>query len=94
MGMFNNSNGDETTEAVVAVTIPAENIKKAPEQSTFYYQIGTQVNQIQKDTFLSENRFQSFFPDTSPTRFYIPDIKIKDFHYSGFQFSRPPPSAC
>lgn len=94
MGMFNNSTGEESNEAVAAVTIPAEAIKKAPEQSTFYFRIGEQENQIQKDSFLSENSFTSFFPDTGPIRVYIPDLKIKDFHYSGFRFSRPPPSAC
>jgi hypothetical protein len=94
MGMFNNSTGDETSETIAAVTIPAENVKKAPEQSTFYYQIGAQKTQIQKDNFQSENNFTSFFPDTGPVRIYIPDIKIKDFHFSGFRFSRPPPSVC
>ena len=94
MGMFNNSTGDETTETVAAVTIPAETIKKAPELSTYYFRIGQQENQIQKDIPLSENSLTSFSPDTGPTPIYIPDVKIRDFHFSGFRFSRPPPSAC
>lgn len=94
MGLFNNSNGEETTEVVAAVTIQAETCKKASEQSTFFYQIN-QVNiQSQTDTILSENNLSFFPPDTGPTQFYIPDIKFMEFHYSGFRFSRPPPSAC
>jgi hypothetical protein len=94
MGMFNNSSGEEVTETVVSVTIPAENLKTAPEVSSYYFQFGEQQNQIQKDNFLSEDIFTSFFPDTGPIRLYIPDLKIQEIHYSGFQFSRPPPAAC
>ena len=94
MGMFNNSTGDETVETVASVTIPAEISKKAPEQTTFYYQINQVVAQTQTDAVLSEHTFSSYFPDTGPVHFYIPDLKIKACHFSGFRFSRPPPSAC
>jgi hypothetical protein len=94
MGMFNNSTGDEAVETIASVTIPAETCKKAPEQPTFYYQINQVVIQNQTDTVLTKNTFYSFFPDTGTLNFYISDVKMKEFHFSGFRFSRPPPSAC
>lgn len=94
MGMFNNKTGDEPTETVSSVTIPAETVKKAPEQGTFYYQINPTQLQQHTDKTLSENTITSFSTDTGPMVVPIWDIKINDFYFSGFRFCRPPPSVC
>lgn len=94
MGMFNNSNGDEAVETLASVTIPAESCKKAPDQATYYYQINPVSASTQTDIHFVENTFSSFFTDTGTINYCIRDIKVKEFHFSGFQFSRPPPSAC
>lgn len=92
MGMFNNSNGDETVEAVSAVTIPVEVKQKTTEQSAFYFQVNPVHTQNQSEILITKDTSSSFFPDTGTIVFKITNLKVPDFKTCDFQFSRPPPS--
>lgn len=94
MGMFNNSTGDETVDTVAAVTIPVETKQKAAEYPTFYYQLNTDQIHIQADVLKSEDNTFPFFPDTGTTIYVLANVKVHEFLFSDFQFSRPPPAAC
>jgi hypothetical protein len=91
MGMFNNSSDEESVETVSAVTIPVEAKQKTPEQATFYFQLNPTPTQDLSEILLSTDT-SVYFPDTRTTTFQIWDLDVPDFYYSGFRFSRPPPS--
>lgn len=91
MGMFNNSSDEEAVETVSAVIIPVEAKQKTTEQTTFYFQLNPTPTQNQSEFLISEDT-STYFPDIRPTTFQIRDINFPDFRYSGFSFSRPPPS--
>ena len=94
MGMFNNSNGDEAVETVSSVTIPVEVKQKTADHSVYYYQVNDHKTQNQTDLSASDNKTIMFIPDTGTTVFQVRNIKVHEFLFSGFQFSRPPPSGC
>lgn len=94
MGVFNNSNGDEVTVTIASVTIPAEVKQKTNDQTTFYYQAYRDNFQSQTDVLTAEDQISSFSPDTGTIIFHFKNIKVHEFLFSGFQFSRPPPSVC
>lgn len=95
MGMFNNSTGDEATEATVSVTIPADVKQDTNDQPTFYYQ--TYQDNFQSQTafgILTEDQASIISPDTGTNPFQFRNTQVHEFLHSGFQFSRPPPSVC
>lgn len=92
MGMFNNSSGDETIEAVSAVTIPVEVKQKTTEQPAFYFQVNPVKGQNQSCILITKDTSSSYFPDTGTIVFQIRNLKIPDFKTCVFRFSRPPPS--
>jgi hypothetical protein len=92
MGMFNNSTGDEAVETISAVTIPVEAKQKTVDPSTFYVQVNTTHKHVQSDVFISEDTSSAHSPDIRTTVFHIRNTEVPDFCYSGFSFSRPPPS--
>jgi hypothetical protein len=94
MGMFNNSTGDETAETVLSVTIPVEVKQIATDHSVYYYQINNHKIQNQTNIIESENKTTAFIPDTGTVIFQVRNIKVHEFLFPGFQFSRPPPSGC
>jgi len=94
MGMFNNSSGEESVETVSSVTIPVEIKQKTNDFSVFYYQVNTEKNQDQAHVFKSEDTISAFTPDTGTLLFEHRNIKVHEFLFSGFQFSRPPPIVC
>ncbi len=94
MGMFNNSNGDEAIETVSSVTIPVEVKQKTVDHSVYYYQINNHKTQNQTDISAFEIKTTTFIPDTGTIIFQVRNIKVHEFLFSGFQFSRPPPSGC
>ena len=94
MGMFNNSNGDEPAEVIASVTIPVEVRQKTADTFTFYYQVQSDQIHSQTTNAVSEEVTSSFFPDTGLFRYHLMDDKVHGYLYSGFQFSRPPPSIC
>jgi len=94
MGMFNNSTGDEVSETVSSVTIPVEVKQKAADHSIYYFQVNNHKIQDQTDILKSEDTTSAFLPDTGPTIFQVRNIKVHEFLFPGFQFSRPPPSGC
>jgi hypothetical protein len=94
MGMFNNSTGDEAVETVSSVTIPVEVKQKTTETSVHYYQVNNHKIQNQTDILRSEDKTTAFIPDTGTFIFQVRNIKVHEFLFSGFQFSRPPPSGC
>ena len=94
MGMFNNSTGDEAVETVSSVTIPVEVKQKTTETSVHYYHVNNHKIQNQTDILRSEDKTTTFIPDTGTFTFQVRNIKVHEFLFSGFQFSRPPPSGC
>jgi len=94
MGMFNNSNGEEATETVSSVTIPVEFKQKTTDHSVYYYQINNHKIQNQTDILKSEDTTSTFLPDSGPTIFQVRNIKVHEFLFPAFQFSRPPPTGC
>jgi len=94
MGMFNNSTGDEATEVISSVTIPVEVKQKTTDHSVYYFQINNHKIQNQTDILKSEDTTSAFLPDTGPTIFQFRNIKVHEFLFCSFQFSRPPPSGC
>jgi len=94
MGMFNNSTGEETTETVSSVTIPVEVKQKATDHSIYYFKVNDRKIQNPTDILKSEDTTSAFLPDTGPTIFQVRNIKVHEFLFPAFQFSRPPPSGC
>jgi hypothetical protein len=94
MGMFNNSTGDEAIETVSSVTIPVEVKQKATDHSVYYFQVNDHKIQNQNTILKPEVKTTTFIPDTGSTIFQVRNIKVHEFLFSGFQFSRPPPSGC
>ncbi|MDP2335337.1 MAG: hypothetical protein Q8N05_02585 [Bacteroidota bacterium] len=94
MGMFNNSTGDEATEATASVTIAAEVKQITNDQNTFYYQAYMDNFQSQADGITAENQTSSFSSDTGRIIYHFRNVKVHEFLFSSFQFSRPPPSVC
>ena len=94
MGMFNNSTGDESVEQIAAVTIPVEVKQKAAEPSAYYFQINDNQTYSQNSSIKIEINTSFFNPDPGKTIYQLTNCKIHEFLYSGFQFSRPPPSLC
>lgn len=94
MGMFNNSTGEESTETVSSITIPAEVKQKTAEQSVYYFQNNFEEFQNQAQILKSEEQLTPLSPDTGKLIFHIRDVKVHEFLFLDFQFSRPPPSAC
>jgi hypothetical protein len=95
MGMFNNSSGEESVETTVSVTIPAEVKQNTNDQPSFYYQ--TYQDNFQYQTAsgnLTEDEESAISPDTGINSFQFRNTQVHEFLHSGFQFSRPPPSAC
>jgi hypothetical protein len=94
MGMFNNSTGDEAIESTASMTIPAEVKQKTNDQTTFYYQTYIENLQSQTVNLNPEDQAYLFPPDTGKTIFHFRNVNVHDYLFSGFQFSRPPPSVC
>ena len=95
MGMFNNKTGDETTEQVAAITIPAEIKDIKADHSIHYFQVNTD----QQSTFSSEKINKSdtigFSPDTGPKDYLsLYFLKTYDSNFFSVLFSRPPPTVC
>lgn len=94
MGMFNNSTGDEAVETISALTIPAEVSPKITNDSTYFYQINPENRQVQSENSEIDYTPFSLFPDTGLINYFVRSTKVNEVHFSGFLFSRPPPSAC
>jgi len=94
MGLFNNSSGEEVVETVSSVTIPAEVKQKTIDQSVYYYQVNVENSHNQTHIFKSEDTTSTFSPDTGTLIFQHRNIKVHEFLFSGFHFSRPPPFVC
>lgn len=94
MGMFNNSSGEEATETVSSVTIPAEVRQKPAEQSAYYFHDNFGKFRNQNQILKSEATPTPFLPDTGTLIFHIRDVKVHEFLFPGFRFSRPPPPSC
>lgn len=94
MGMFNNSSGEESPETVSSMTIPVEIKEKTSDITVYYYQANDQQVQKQVNILRPENTSASFSPDTGMFIFPLRNIKVREFLFSGFRFSRPPPSVC
>ena len=94
MGMFNNKTGDEVSETISSVTIPVEVKQQTTTQANYYFQINNQQIQNKTEVIKSEESISAFLSDTGPTTFQFRNIKVHEFLFSGFQFSRPPPSGC
>jgi len=94
MGMFNNSTGDEVSETISSVTIPVEVKQQATSHSNYYFQINNYKIQDQTDILKSEDSTSAFLSDTGPTTFQVRNVKVHEFLFPAFQFSRPPPSGC
>jgi len=94
MGMFNNSSGDEVSETVSSVTIPIEVKQKAADHSIYYFQGNNHRIQNQTDVLKSDDKTTAFIPDTGTVVFQVRNTTVHKFLFSGFQFSRPPPSGC
>lgn len=94
MGMFNNSSGDESTETIASITIPVEVKQKTSDQTIFYYQTYIDNFQSQTNSLKSEDTTSEFSPPTGTLIYQFRNIKVHEFLFSGFQFSRPPPSVC
>lgn len=93
MGMFNNSTGEEALE-IVSVTIPVEIKQKTTDHSVYYYQVNNDKIHDQAHILKSEDKPSSFSPDTGTNIFQVRNIKVHEFRFSGFHFSRPPPLNC
>jgi len=91
MGIFNNSTGEEVLE-IASVTIPVEAKQKTADHSIYYYQVKSEKIQNQTDILTSEASSSAFPPETGIITLPIRNIKVHEFIFSGFQFSRPPPS--
>jgi len=94
MGMFNNKTGDEVPETISSVTIPVEVKQQTTIQTNYYFQVSNYKTQNQTEIIKSEESISVFLSDTGPTTFQFRNIKVHEFLFSGFQFSRPPPSRC
>jgi len=94
MGMFNNKTGDEIPETISSVTIPVEVKQQTNSHSNFYFQTNNDEIQHQNDILKSEDSTSAFLSDTGPTTFQVRNVKVHEFLFPGFQFSRPPPSGC
>jgi len=94
MGMFNNSSGDEPSEALASVTIPVEVRQKAADSSTFYYQVQSDQNHFKATSAAPEEVKSSFSPGIGTFKYHITNDKVHGYLYSVFQFSRPPPTIC
>lgn len=94
MGMFNNKTGDELTETIVSVTIPAEVKQKTSDQSAYYFQVNNREIQSQAQILKPENTVSAYIPDTGPATFKVWNINVIQTHLPAFLFSRPPPSVC
>jgi hypothetical protein len=95
MGMFNDKNGEETTESIASISIPAEIKQKNTESTTYYYY--SEINfekQSHSAAFSKEDTTPQAFPDKGPTFLQSRNSLIHEIHISGFHFSRPPPSVC
>lgn len=94
MGVFNNSSDSEPAKTVTAVTIPAEVSPKTNDDFTFFYQVNPEISQnISEDIDLNFNKLK-LFPDSGIIHYFVRSTKVNEIHFSGFLFSRPPPSAC
>ena len=91
MGMFNNKTGDEATETVSSITIPAEVKTSAIDHSVYYFQVKKIEKQVHAETIKPEAKTSDFIPDTGPSNLKLRNIIIYEIHISGFLFSRPPP---
>lgn len=94
MGLFNNSSGEETTETIVSFTIPVEVKQKTTDHSVFYYQVSNFQIQNKTDISKSDDNISAFSPDTGTVRFQDMNFNVHEFLFTGFQFSRPPPTSC
>lgn len=94
-GLFNNSNGEEMSKPIAAITIPAEVKQKVADHSAYYFHTNTE-NQKQSlnETLKAENTNSLYPPDTGIIFHHFKDQKDYQFLFSGFHFSRPPPSFC
>lgn len=92
MGMFNNSSGEETVEATASITIPVEVKQKTTDHTTYYYQVCKDKIQNQTANLASKDTSSAFSPDTGTIIYQFTNIKVHEFLFTGFQFSRPPPS--
>lgn len=94
MGMFNNKTGDEVSEHLVSVTIPAEVKENKANESVYYFQVNQNPQahiqaELKKDIKSAEIVF-----DTSPVSYLDYYLKTYEFKFSRSQFCRPPPSVC
>jgi hypothetical protein len=94
MGMFNNSTGDESTETVSAVTIPAEVRQKPIETAVFFYQVNSEINHNQITNCQSSDKSSTFPPDIKKEVLRSQNHSVPEFFVNGFRFSRPPPAHC
>ena len=95
MGMFNNNSGEETVETVAPVTIHAETKPQTAEPAIYYFQANN-YDVLQYNSELADIKNTALFypPDQRQSRWLIKDAVQYDFRFSGFLFSRPPPSVC
>jgi hypothetical protein len=94
MGMFNNSTGEESSETVAALSIPAEVKQKNVESAVFYYQIHSEINHEQISGLQTSVKPDTFPPDIQTEVFLHQNSDVPEFFLNGFRFSRPPPSFC
>jgi len=94
MGMFNNNTGDETSETIVAVSIPAEIKPATTPENTYYYQSSPENFNVQADQTNKNSASFNYFPDTGIKNFTDYTSEIIDSQFSAYIFSRPPPLSC
>lgn len=94
MGMFNNKTGEEITEPLASVTIPADIKENAPDHAVYYYQVSQQTPIQVLAEYKSETQSIGFIPDTSPTSYLDYYLAKYEFKLSNSLFCRPPPTVC
>ena len=94
MGMFNNKTGDEVTEPLASVTIPADVKEITSDHAVYYYQVNQQSQVQVLADYKSESQSIGYIPDTSPTSYLDYYLGTYEFKFSTSLFCRPPPTVC
>jgi len=91
MGVFNNSNGEETVEAQAAVTIQVEDLTDQAPEIAYYFQLHTTQVFAEAAILAPENAYKLWFEWSKKPIFARPSGVFSDSRYFQSHFNRPPP---
>jgi len=91
MGVFNNSNGEETIETVEAVNIQVEQVSDQIAETSYYFQSYSWTSHFELSILNSDDISIPLI--VWPEKQTFPDWSgiLQDSRYIAFHFSRPPP---